>query len=218
MARHRILQDMDGYFGTWKKIGDFRGRTDRREYWTFFLFNIIIAFMLGFIEGIVWESGRGILGTVLYWAFLISCITVSIRRMHDVDLRGWWMWVPIVSLVLAVSEGTRGDNRFGPDPKAKDVIEKELRHKGEKMRLTKILSITSFFVAFFCFGIGIWNYETQLETLETAKGWCLIAGAWIVLQSTVTLFQIAKKKTSERIESLEKQVQELKQVQNGQIK
>ena len=87
--------------------------------------------------------------------------------------------------------------------------------EGEKMRLIKILSIISFIVVLSCFYVASWNNKTQFETLQVAKGWLLIAGAWIALQSIVTLFQIAKKKTSERIESLEKEVQELKRIQNS---
>jgi uncharacterized membrane protein YhaH (DUF805 family) len=38
--------------------------------------------------------------------------------MHDTDHSGWWLLLPIVNLIFAVMEGTKGDNRFGPDPKA----------------------------------------------------------------------------------------------------
>ncbi len=41
---------------------------------------------------------------------------VAIRRMHDVDKSGWFIWVPIYNLILACSSGTPGPNRFGPDP------------------------------------------------------------------------------------------------------
>jgi hypothetical protein len=52
-------------------------------------------------------------------------------------------------------------------------------------------------LALFSFGAAIWNYDTPLETLKIPRGLLLIAGAWIALQSIVTLFQIAKKKASE---------------------
>lgn len=38
--------------------------------------------------------------------------------MHDTDHSGWWLLFPIVNFALAVREGQRGDNRFGPNPKA----------------------------------------------------------------------------------------------------
>ncbi|WP_223652769.1 DUF805 domain-containing protein [Hymenobacter psoromatis] len=46
-------------------------------------------------------------------------ITQSIKRLHDLDLRGWWLlvFVPIASLVLGAGmqfvAGTAGANRFG---------------------------------------------------------------------------------------------------------
>ena len=54
----------------------------------------------------------------------IPSVAVVIRRFHDQDKSGWWWWiifVPvlgfIVFLVFMFLEGTKGDNRFGPDPK-----------------------------------------------------------------------------------------------------
>jgi len=112
---------MNWYLEVLKKYAVFSGRARRKEYWMFFLFNIIIAFALGFIEGIAGiapASDQSVLATIYQLAVLIPSIAVGVRRMHDTDHSGWWLLVPIVNLVFAVSEGTRGDNRFGPDPKA----------------------------------------------------------------------------------------------------
>jgi len=46
-----------------------------------------------------------------------------VRRLHDTDRSGWW-WllalVPIVGWIILLvwncSRGTRGPNRYGPDP------------------------------------------------------------------------------------------------------
>ncbi|MEX2081893.1 MAG: DUF805 domain-containing protein, partial [Dehalococcoidia bacterium] len=103
------------------KYAVFTGRARRREYWMFFLFNILIAVALGLIEGILSiapESDESILVTIYQLAILIPAIAVGVRRMHDTDHSGWWLLFPIVNLVLAVREGQHGDNRFGPDPKA----------------------------------------------------------------------------------------------------
>lgn len=108
-------------FGAFKEICGVTGRACRKEYWLFFLFNLIIAFVLAFTEGIVGilpESGQSVLVTIYQLAVLIPSIAVGVRRMHDTDHSGWWLLVPIVNLVFAVSEGTRETNRFGPNPKA----------------------------------------------------------------------------------------------------
>ncbi len=107
---------MNWYLEVLKKYAVFDGRARRKEYWMFFLFNFIIAFALGFVVGLV---GLPTYFAQIYsLAILIPAIAVGVRRMHDTDHSGWWLLFPIVNLIFAVTEGTRGDNRFGPDPKA----------------------------------------------------------------------------------------------------
>ena len=111
---------MNWYLEAMKKYAVFSGRARRKEYWMFFLFNLIIAFGLGLVEGILDiapESDDSILATIYQLAVLIPSIAVGVRRMHDTDHSGWWLLLPIVNLVFACTEGTRGDNRFGADPK-----------------------------------------------------------------------------------------------------
>ena len=112
---------MHWYIDVLKKYAVFNGRARRKEYWMFFLFNIIVAIVLGIVDGILGiaaQSGQSVLGSVYSLAVLIPSIAVGVRRMHDTDHSGWWLLFPIVNLVFAVTEGQRGDNRFGPDPKA----------------------------------------------------------------------------------------------------
>jgi uncharacterized membrane protein YhaH (DUF805 family) len=40
--------------------------------------------------------------------------------MHDVDKDWWYMLIPVYNLILAFTEGTKGDNQYGSDPKAGD--------------------------------------------------------------------------------------------------
>jgi uncharacterized membrane protein YhaH (DUF805 family) len=77
------------------------------------------------MTGMVGDSGMGMLTLLYSLAVLIPGLAVSFRRLHDIDKSAWWLliaFVPligvIVLLVFACMEGTRGDNRFGPDPKA----------------------------------------------------------------------------------------------------
>ena len=112
---------MNWYFQVLKKYAVFSGRARLNEYWMFCLFNILIAVALGFVEGILGiapESNESILVTIYQLVILLPAIAVGVRRMHDTDHSGWWLLLPIVNLVFAVTEVTRGDNRFGPDPKA----------------------------------------------------------------------------------------------------
>jgi len=111
---------LNWYLGVWKKYATFSGRARRTEYWMFFLFNLIISIALGFTDGILGmadRNGNGPLGGLYSLAVLIPSIAVGVRRMHDSDHSGWWLLLPIVNLIFALTDGTPGPNRFGPDPK-----------------------------------------------------------------------------------------------------
>jgi uncharacterized membrane protein YhaH (DUF805 family) len=103
-----------------RKYAVFTGRARRKEYWYFVLIATVI------------EVGAFALGTaqrmpeyffVAIVALTIPHLAVSVRRLHDTGRSGWWMLISIVPfgslyvLVCMVSEGTRGANRHGPDPR-----------------------------------------------------------------------------------------------------
>jgi len=106
-----------------KKYAVFTGRARRKEYWMYILFYIIIMFVLGFIEGMIGTGG--IIGALFGLALLLPSIGVGIRRLHDTGKSGWLLLLGLIPLVGAiilivffVQEGTKGDNAYGPDPKA----------------------------------------------------------------------------------------------------
>lgn len=138
---------MEYMFLPFKRYLEFSGRSRRMEYWMFTLLNVIIVFGLLFAmlgagglasldqldaEGPAFLfGGMGIL--ILLWALvvLIPSIAVTVRRLHDRDMSGWWylafvfggaipyigFLISIAFLVLMFLPGTEGPNRFGPDPK-----------------------------------------------------------------------------------------------------
>jgi uncharacterized membrane protein YhaH (DUF805 family) len=119
---------MDWYLKVLKNYVGFEGRARRKEYWMYSLINLLVYIALAIVEamtGMVGDSGMGMLTLLYSLAVLIPGLAVSFRRLHDIDKSAWWLliaFVPligvIVLLVFACMEGTRGDNRFGPDPKA----------------------------------------------------------------------------------------------------
>jgi len=114
---------MNYYTEVLKKYAVFNGRASRAEYWYFLLFNFLIAFGIGFLEGllvIASETDDSVLANIYYLAVLIPSIAVSVRRMHDVNKSGWFIIVPIYNLILALSDGTKGDNKYGNNPKGID--------------------------------------------------------------------------------------------------
>ena len=81
------------------------------------LISIGINLVLGLIGGILHLSFIGNLGYLYSLAIIVPSIAVGVRRMHDTNHSGWWLHLPIVNLVFACTEGVRGPNEYGPDPK-----------------------------------------------------------------------------------------------------
>jgi uncharacterized membrane protein YhaH (DUF805 family) len=102
------------YIKVLKNYANFDGRARRAEYWYFFLFNMIIAFPLAIVGGLI---GNTILSTLYSCAIFLPSLAVGVRRMHDVGKSGWYLLIPIYSFILAVTEGDSGPNNYGPDPK-----------------------------------------------------------------------------------------------------
>jgi len=111
---------MHYYLDVLKKYADFDGRARRAEYWYFVLFNFIVSSVLGFMDGMmgtVTAGGTGMISLLYTLAVLVPSIAVAVRRMHDVGKSGWFALIPFYNLILAVTEGDKGPNKYGPDPK-----------------------------------------------------------------------------------------------------
>jgi uncharacterized membrane protein YhaH (DUF805 family) len=109
------------------KYGVANGRASRSEYWWFSLFLLIISLVTAFADAflftdLVLEDGFFPINTVAGLATLIPSIAVYIRRLHDVNRSGWWMFIALTCvgiiplLIWLCSKGTDGPNDFGDDP------------------------------------------------------------------------------------------------------
>jgi uncharacterized membrane protein YhaH (DUF805 family) len=120
-----------------RRYADFAGRSQRKEYWMFYLLNVLIGVFVGFVflvgyyadmtqtEMDTWLMPVVWLACLWSLAALIPGIAVAFRRLHDTDRSAWnilWGLVPLIGafmlLYFYISDGTPGPNRFGPDPKA----------------------------------------------------------------------------------------------------
>lgn len=119
----------------YRRYADFSGRSQRKEFWMFQLLVFIAVFVLQIVAGGLaiggGESAGGVLGgigvlvlVVFALGSFIPSLAVTVRRLHDLDKSGWTILfglIPLVGgiilLVFYCTEGTRGPNRFGPDPK-----------------------------------------------------------------------------------------------------
>ena len=100
------------------KYGVIAGRSLRSEYWYFQLF----IFIGGLVSAVPDIQIGGPVYVIFVLAVLVPNITVTVRRLHDVDRSGWWMLIPmtiigiIPYLYWVCKKGDEGENRFGPDP------------------------------------------------------------------------------------------------------
>ncbi len=113
-----------------RRYADFSGRSRRKEFWMFYLGLIIAALIIAIVEnilGIAESVGDtvGPLSILFLLGIFIPSLAVQVRRWHDQDKSGWFVLVGLIpfiggliSLVFMMLEGTKGPNRFGPDPKA----------------------------------------------------------------------------------------------------
>lgn len=120
---------MKWYLMAFKKYAEFSGRSRRKEYWMFILFNAIFSYALMAIDyalGSQLESmpSMGFLGIIYNLIVLIPGLALSVRRLHDVNKSGWYLllaFIPIIGwiwlFVLNVTNGTTGQNEYGDDPK-----------------------------------------------------------------------------------------------------
>ncbi len=112
---------MSWYIQVIKNYVNFSGRARRKEYWMFVLFNVIFALVAGLIDIVI---GVKIVSTIYSLFVLIPQLSLSFRRLHDIDKSAWWLLIALIPVVGAIillafslQAGTVGPNRFGEDPK-----------------------------------------------------------------------------------------------------
>ena len=85
---------MGWYLEALKKYAVFSGRSRRKEYWYFVLFNIIVAIVLSGIDALLGtfspSSNIGLLSGIYCLAILIPSLAVTVRRLHDITRSGQW--------------------------------------------------------------------------------------------------------------------------------
>lgn len=100
----------------WKCVGKyavFDGRSDRAD---------LGSFVAGTLVGFIVLSAFN-LGPFLLFATAIPAWALAVRRLHDANISGKWLWLsvlwPIAVVVLPVmllQPGTSGPNPYGPRP------------------------------------------------------------------------------------------------------
>jgi len=120
---------MKWFLAVLKKDDAFSGRARRKEFWFFALFVHVFLIVLLLIEYLFFHffdvNFIGYFSGFYALAMIIPWITVSIRRLHDTGLSGYWLFfnfVPIVGqiwfFIKMIQEGTLGENKYGLNPKS----------------------------------------------------------------------------------------------------
>lgn len=136
---HRVTTGghlMNEFWTVMRRWSDFTGRSSRREFWMYTLVIFVVSFVLGVVDGFLFGAfervpeGESFVMPTVSFSNAFSLITfipglsVSVRRLHDINRTGWWLLIvlTIIGLVLiiywACVRSDEGDNQYGASPLA----------------------------------------------------------------------------------------------------
>lgn len=103
-----------------RKYATFRGRATRAEYWWFSLFNTLLGMVVyAAVQHLMGTEAADGAASIVQLALFLPMLAVGVRRLHDIDFRGWWMLlgltgVGIIPLIIFFClPGKAAPNRFG---------------------------------------------------------------------------------------------------------
>jgi uncharacterized membrane protein YhaH (DUF805 family) len=112
------------------KYTNFSDRASRSEFWLFTLFTSIVTMVLMILDPMIagesfldYDEVLVSLSNIFTLVIIIPAISVSVRRLHDVNRSGWWLLIELTVIGLlfpilywSCKKGDEGENRFGPNP------------------------------------------------------------------------------------------------------
>lgn len=101
-----------GWLDAFRHYFNYTGRTSRAGFWSFAIMNSLIALLLYFISyycGFVYRIqfyyryiDAYLFFTIYILVTLIPSFCLCIRRLHDLNLRGFLFWIWLVALIISV--------------------------------------------------------------------------------------------------------------------
>lgn len=89
------------YFSCLKKYFTLSGRASRYEFWGFILIDSFVSFF--FVFASFFSEILSIFSIIYALILIIPRITVTVRRLHDINRRGWWVLLPsLILIVMAI--------------------------------------------------------------------------------------------------------------------
>jgi len=117
------------------KFFSLKGRATLKEY-EYTIFLSFVFFYLSFVTSFIFfyeiignklfyteQIGQYFILTVFISAiiFIMVFISVSVRRLHDIGMSGWWIIICFIPYSIVwkkyTDEGQNGPNKYGPDPR-----------------------------------------------------------------------------------------------------
>jgi len=110
-----------------ENYANFSGRARRAEYWYFQLISFLIGILIFalLIIGAVTEISAIVMMAIAAFVLfslglLIPSLAVAVRRLHDTNKSGWYIFIgliPFVGAILMFKDGDQVPNQYGPSPK-----------------------------------------------------------------------------------------------------
>lgn len=170
-------------FTAWKRWKDFKGRSCRKEYWFFLLSLLLLCLCMALfsplmmlITNSVWGLLIGIpfclAGVAILLAFIYLQFPLTVRRLHDIGLSGYWyfliifvtialqlwnlldtdaalavtiiagIWSFVQLVVLGFIDSQSGDNKYGANPKGVSGESRNMLQKIKSWPLPRVIGCT----------------------------------------------------------------------------
>jgi uncharacterized membrane protein YhaH (DUF805 family) len=133
---------MKDFVKAFTRYAEFTGRSDRKEFWYYVLFVVIVGCILSVLDAMLFGHTTTIQSENYYatWSFkplsglfslicFIPNISVSVRRLHDTGKSGWLylLWfVPIIGWILLLiwycEKGDAASNAHGNPPEGSRLV------------------------------------------------------------------------------------------------
>lgn len=93
----------------------FEGRASRKQYWMFLLFCFLFVAIIN-ILGMFIPLNALFSFIILVFGFvtLLPTISLAVRRLHDIDLSGWWAvfaLIPYIGWLILIPLSIKGDTK-----------------------------------------------------------------------------------------------------------
>ena len=126
-----FLESLSLFF---KNYLNFSGRSGPSAYWWYLLWSLIFTILFAQIDSLALDiSAEDLFSLSSAFALitLIPSISLSFRRLHDIDKSGWWLLISLtiigipVLIYWAIKAGDRQENSYGADMEAGRETSKE---------------------------------------------------------------------------------------------